>query len=141
MSDQIPPTYYSNNPQWQGQPQNTVSNPYNTQSNEYASPPAYAQPNAYPQPALPPNEPVSGVAIAGLIVGIVGLCICWVPVLGLLAGVAGIILSAIGQRRSQSSRVLAIIGLVLSIITAVVCLCVTGSLIAGIISASRASTY
>src|SRR5579883_2020308 len=130
MSDQIPPTYYSNNPQWQGQgqPPNTVSNPYSTQGNEYAPSPAYAQPNAYPPPALPPNEPVSGVAIAGLIVGIVGLCICWVPVVGLLAGVAGIILSVIGQRRSQSSRVLAIIGLVLSILTAVICLCVTGSL-------------
>ncbi len=59
-----------------------------------------------------PAEPGSGLAIAGLILGIISLL---TPFCGVPIAIAGIITSVMG-RRSVSRRTMATVGLVLSII-------------------------
>lgn len=75
-----------------------------------------------------------GLAIAGLIFGIVSLCAAWFgygAIAGIVAGIVGIILSvlasksykAIGQKSGMATAglILSIIGLVLSVIMFVAC--------------------
>jgi uncharacterized membrane protein len=81
-----------------------------------------------------PAEPGRGIALAGFILGLVSLFTSWIPFLGILVSVVGIILSAMGQR-SISRKGLAIAGLVLSIITLVITVIVTIAILAS------ASTY
>jgi len=54
----------------------------------------------------------SGMAIASLVLGIVGLVLCWVPLLGLAASIVGLILGIKGQR--STGKGMAIAGIVLS---------------------------
>lgn len=57
----------------------------------------------------------NNMAIAGLVVGIFSLLVCWIPFWNLLLSIAGIVCSAIGLSRKQKSG-MAIGGLVASII-------------------------
>ncbi len=160
MSDQNP--YYSDNQQWQSQQQNpynsrqypppqpqTVYGPYSDPSQQQAPYPPAPQPyppmqnQGYPPPAPYPglgyqtqSEPGSGLAIAGFILGIIGIVSSWFPFFGIVIPIVGIILSALG-RRSVSRRLFATIGLVLSIIAAVISLCVIASIF---IAAARNSS-
>lgn len=42
----------------------------------------------------------NGMATAGMILGIVGIVLCWVPLVGLLCGLLGVIFGAIGMSRA-----------------------------------------
>ncbi len=68
-----------------------------------------------------PREQKNGLAVAGFICGIVGVLTSWL-LFGALFCILGIILSAVGMRRSvaRGGKGLAIAGLVLSIIGVVV---------------------
>lgn len=68
-----------------------------------------------------PQKPTNGVGLAGMIIGILSYLFCWVPVLDLILGVVGIILSGVGLHRKERYRLngFAIAGLVLSIIALV----------------------
>jgi hypothetical protein len=76
----------------------------------------------YPPPqfhAPPPN----GYATAGFVTGLLGVLLCWVPVIGLVLAVLGITFGANGLavgRRTGASTGLAIAGLVLGILGALV---------------------
>lgn len=64
--------------------------------------------------ATPPVAPAAtnGLAVAGLVVGIVAFFSGWVPVFGLAVGIAAVILSILGIRKGGSQKGLAIAGLV-----------------------------
>lgn len=56
-----------------------------------------------------------GKSVASLILGILSILTCWLPYVGLLMGIAGIILGVLGLKR-ENARGLAIAGLVCSIV-------------------------
>ncbi len=68
------------------------------------------------------------MGITGFVLGLVSLIFVWIPYIGLIGAVLGIIFSAVGMRAQTGGKGLAIAGLVLSIITATISLCVWGSL-------------
>ena len=97
-----------------------------------------AQPYGY---AVAPQAPSNGIGIAGFVCGLVGLVLCWVPWLGLLLGLVGIALSAVGisqGKKKGASTGLAIAGLVCGIIAIIPQIFV---LIALFSVASQLSTY
>jgi len=57
--------------------------------------PAPGAPYPYPPP------PGNGLAVAGMVCGIVGLVFCWVPVFGWIVAVVGIVLGAIGWSKAN----------------------------------------
>lgn len=63
------------------------------------------------------------MGIAGFVLGLLSLVCCWVPVLGFLLGIIGIVFSAIGIVKKKN-RGLSIAGLVTGIIGTIVGLCV-----------------
>jgi len=80
----------------------------------YPGQPGYPmQPGGYPLPVAPDSK--SGVAIAGFVLGIIGMVAWLLPICGLPVTIAGIILGAMG-RGSTTRNTLATIGLVLAII-------------------------
>ena len=103
--------------------------------------PVYQQP-VYQQPVYQPvvngaprSNPGKGMGIAALVMGIVSCCFFWIPyfnIICLMMCIAGVILSAIGIKKSKSAGasvgvsvaglVLSSIGLVLSLISCVVVL-------------------
>jgi hypothetical protein len=66
-------------------------------------------------PALP-----KGMAVASMVLGIVGIVFIWVPFLGLIAGVLAVILGAVALNGVKSGQAggggMAITGLVLGIV-------------------------
>lgn len=140
----IPPTQYASS----GEP---VSNPYNppaySTTDPYTQPPAYGQ-SAYGQPApmyaqqqyvampMQINDPGSGQALAGMILGIAGLFLSFFGLVPLL----GLIFSIIGMR-STTRKGMAVAGLVLSIIGLLFAVIFTFLIIAAIIAAANTPTY
>lgn len=59
-----------------------------------------------------------GLGIAGLVIGIIGLILCWIPWVGVVPAVVGLILSAIALAMSKgsSARGLIIAAFVISIV-------------------------
>ncbi|GCE12290.1 hypothetical protein [Tengunoibacter tsumagoiensis] len=103
--------------------------------NPYPNPNQYQDPNQYQNYAGPQApDPGSGQALAGLILGIVCIVLCWIPVINLIIGVLGLIFSIIG-RKSVQRHTIAIVGIVLSIIGLVFSICDTGLIITGILAA------
>lgn len=89
---------------------------------QYAQPVQQAQP-VYVQPvvAVPAqSRKSSGMAIAGLIMGIFTLIFCWVPVVSWILGLLGLIFSIIGiAKKNGGAKGAAITGLVLTILGAI----------------------
>jgi hypothetical protein len=56
-----------------------------------------------------------GKSIAGMVLGILSVLTCWLPYVGLILGIIGLILSALGLK-NEDARGMAIAGLVTSII-------------------------
>lgn len=78
--------------------------------------PQYSQP-VYGQIAYaPPVDPGGGVAIAALVLGLIGLPMMFLTFCDLPIVVTGIICGVVGMRRSTQRRGVAIAGLVLSLI-------------------------
>ena len=122
----IPPTQYQPSPANQPPPQyqQPVYQPApQYQQPGYYPPPQYQQPGYYQPPGVyaPFGMPVApldrrgGFAIAGLVLGIVGIVVALVPVCGLPVSIVGIVMSALG-RQSVLRRTMAGWGLALSII-------------------------
>lgn len=66
-----------------------------------------------PAPGTAPQG--NGLAIAGLVLGLLGLLLCWVPFLGWLLAILGIIFGAIGvskAKRVQRGKGMALAGLI-----------------------------
>jgi len=127
-----PPTQYPPS----GYPQ---SDPYGQPGYGQPAPvygqPMYAQPQ-YVAVAQPINDPGSGQALAGMILGIAGLFVSFFGLVPLL----GLIFSIIGMR-SVTRKGMAIAGLVLSIIVLVVAIFLTLFLIGLIVAAASVPTY
>ena len=131
-NQQIPPTQYAQqsefvpaNP-YPPQPSNyPPPNPYDTPStpppNPYA-PPVYGQQPVYPYPATPQPERGRGLAIAGMILGIISMVAWLLPFLGFPTAIVGLILSILG-RRSVTRKGMALAGIILSSIALALSIC------------------
>jgi hypothetical protein len=112
----------------QGYPAQNYPNQGYPNQNPYAPPAGYyAQPNYYAPVA---EEQPGGVwkvfAIMGLVFGIIGLALCWVPMVDIFTtamAIFGIVFSALGKKSRSGAAtaglVLSIIGTVLGFIFAV----------------------
>jgi hypothetical protein len=58
----------------------------------------------------------SGLAVASLVFGIIGIVFCWIPVMNWILAILAIILGAVGVRR-QTGKGMAIAGLVLGLVS------------------------
>jgi hypothetical protein len=108
MSDQgpVPPADPSGGQPYQ-QPQ--YGQPAQPQYGQPAQP-QYAPPAGYPQqyagqPAslqygAPAPSKTNALALTALIVGVVGLFLCWIPFLGVLIGVVAVVLGFLGIRKA-----------------------------------------
>jgi len=68
--------------------------------------------------AVPPQQG-NGLAVAGMVLGILGLVLCWVPFIGWLIAVVGVILGAIGWSKANKTgknKGMAIAGVVCGIV-------------------------
>lgn len=73
-------------------------------------------------PAPPPTSPTNGLGVAALVVGVIALLICWVPVIGVLAGLTAAGLGIGGWvrgRRTGGGVGLAVAGTVLGALAVV----------------------
>ncbi len=106
----------------QPNPYQPVQQPYPPVQN-----PGYGPQDTYGPPYMPVAQqgPGGGMAIAGLVLGIVSLILFWTIYLGIPLSIVGIVLSALG-RRSPQRRTMATVGLVLSIVAIVLSLCFLG---------------
>ena len=91
--------------QYQPMPQ-----PY-TQNQGYQNP---YNPNMYGTPFGQTNSG-GGLAIAGMVLGIICIVLCWIPFMDVILGIVGLVLSLLGRRSSARSGI-AIAGLVCSVI-------------------------
>ncbi|HWC83267.1 MAG TPA: DUF4190 domain-containing protein [Pseudonocardiaceae bacterium] len=86
----------------------------------YGQQPPYPQQNPYQQAA---PQPGNGIAIGGMVTGIVGLVFGWVPVVGFVLGAIALILSGVGihnaNTKNASGRGMAVAGLVCGILAVV----------------------
>ncbi len=85
-----------------------------------AQPPHYTDADGTSQsPALPAKES-NGLGIAGFVIAIVGVLLCWIPIFGLIVAIVATVFSAIGFRAATKSgaphKGLSIAGLVLGIL-------------------------
>lgn len=110
--------------------------PYSYPQDQYAYPPQGQPPYSYPQdqylyppqgqyayPPQPPHSKTSGFAVTALVTGIVGLVFSWVPLLDLVLAIVAVTFGALGwhyaSTRGQAGKGMAIAGLVMGILTAV----------------------
>lgn len=107
-------------PQFQ-QPQNQQQ--YQAYNANYGQNIGYATPTQSQGP--------TGMAIAGMVVGILGLLISWIPIIGLIIAVLGLIFSVVGMK-SVAGKGMAIAGLVCACLGSVVGLIMTIALFAGL---------
>ncbi len=101
-----------------------VQQPY-PQNQGYQNP---YNPNLYAVPSVQPTQG-GGIAVAGLVLGIVSIVFFWIPVFDVLLSIVGLVLSLLG-RRSLSRRGMALAGLICSIIGLVLALIITIAFIA-----------
>lgn len=83
----------------------------------------------YPQPAR--TSGTNGLAIAALVLGVITVLVCWIPYVGLLGAVTGLVGAGLGiaglvtSRRLRTGAVMASFGLGLSAVGAVAAVVVT----------------
>ena len=130
-SQQVPPQYQQTPPPQYGQQssrqvppqyQQTPPPPYGQQSSRQV-PPQYTQPY-YNQPQ--PSRS-NGLGITGFVLSLLALLLGWVPVIGWIVWLLGLIFSLIGIFRKP--RGLAIAGLLLSLLALIVILYMTGTFV------------
>ena len=130
-SQQVPPQYQQTPPPPYGQQssrqvppqyQQTPPPPYGQQSSRQV-PPQYSQPY-YNQPQ--PSRS-NGLGITGFVLSVLALLLGWVPVIGWIVWLLGLIFSLIGIFRKP--RGLAIAGLLLSLLALIVILYMTGTFV------------
>ncbi len=130
-SQQVPPQYQQTPPPPYGQQssrqvppqyQQTPPPPYGQQSSRQV-PPQYTQPY-YNQPQ--PSRS-NGLGITGFVLSVLALLLGWVPVIGWIVWLLGLIFSLIGIFRKP--RGLAIAGLLLSLLALIVILYMTGTIV------------
>lgn len=99
-----PPTYqqpgYQQPYQQPGyQPEQRPQDPYRfgPPQQPFPAPPPYTN---YPQPPAR-----SGLATAGLVLGIIGLVLAWIPVLGVILGILAFIFGAVSLRSARGQQV------------------------------------
>jgi len=106
-----PAPAYSQQPQHPQQPQYPQQPPYPEQQPGYSGP-AYPQQPAYPGGAYPQppgydgyGQPqrANGMAVAGLVCGIIGLVFFWFPILGMVLAALGIIFGGVLPTRDSRS--------------------------------------
>lgn len=86
-----------------------------------------SQPNQ--QIIITQAEPKSnGCGIAGFVFALLSLILCWIPVVNIILGIFGFLFSFIGIFKSP--RGLALTGLILSLLTFIICISVVGGIIA-----------
>ena len=99
---------------------------------QYVQPVQQAQP-VYVQPVVAvPAQPrkSSGMAIAGLIMGIFALVLCWFPGVNWILGLLGLIFSIIGiAKKNGGAKGAAIAGLILTILGVVLSVVVFGAIL------------
>ncbi len=135
---QQPQTVYGSYGDTAQQPYQSVPQPTPYQPAQQMYPPVqqpgYAPQGAYPGTApyqqMAPQGQGGGLAIAGLVLGIVSLVLFWTLYIGIPAAIVGIVLSVLG-RRSPQRRTMATVGLVLSILAIVFALCEIGLAVYG----------
>lgn len=85
-----------------------------------SNPPQPYQPYPYQPPGPPQPRNGNGVAIGGMVTGIVGLVFGWVPIMGFVLGAVAVILSGVGihnaNTKNASGRGMAVAGLVCGIL-------------------------
>ncbi len=99
----------------------------------------YAPQGQYQVGVMGQPQRTNGMAIAGLVVGIISLFFCWFPFFGLPLPIVGIILSALG-RRGVTGRTMALVGLVLSIIALVIAIIFAVIIIIAAVAGSHNTT-
>ena len=120
-------------PPYSGQPQYPAQQPYiqppgygYPQQPPYGPPPGYGYPGPYGVP-----QPNNGIGVAGFVCGLLGLIFFWIPFVGLVLGILGVILGAAGisgGRRSGAGTGLAIAGLVCGVVSLVPAIIVIAAL-------------
>ena len=73
----------------------------------------------YPPPQPPQQKPGQGLAIAGMVCGIVSLVLFWIPFFGVVPPIVGLVLSVLGMKKLKEAGVptgMAVAGMVCSII-------------------------
>ena len=79
-------------------------------------------PQGQPQYGYTPGQPQpgNGMAVTGLVLGIIGLVLCWIPFLGWLLALLGVIFGALGVSKANKiqgrGKGMAIAGLVTGVI-------------------------
>ena len=83
---------------------------------QYPNPPE-GEPSGAPMPpyGAPSGPPAKGLAIASLILGIVGLLTSWIIGMGFVPGLVGLILAIVARKKGNKTGLI-IAGLILSII-------------------------
>ena len=99
---------------------------------QYAQPVQQAQP-VYVQPVVAvPAQPrkSSGMAIAGLIMGIFAVILCWFPVVNWVLALLGLIFSIVGiAKKNGGAKGAAIAGLILTILGVVLSIAMFGAIL------------
>ena len=108
-------------PQYSGAPQ---GNPYGT-APQYSNIPPQGNMYGAQIPYYSQNNTGEGKATAALVIGIISLSTCWVPFVGLIFSIIGLILSATSKNSDGTKPTPAIVGLVLSILSIIVAAIIT----------------
>ena len=126
-SQQVPPQYQQTPPPPYGQQSSRQVPPQYQQT----PPPPYGQqvPPQYTQPYYNQPQPSrsNGLGITGFVLSVLALLLGWVPVIGWIIWLLGLIFSLIGIFRKP--RGLAIAGLLLSLLALIVILYMTGTIV------------
>lgn len=106
-------------------PQQNYQQQYTQQPN-YQQPPTYVQQNVYAEQPRKSN----GLGIAGFVLALLGVLVGWVPIIGWIFWILGLIFSFIGIFKVP--RGLAIAGLVLSLLGLLIIVGLTGGFLAAV---------
>lgn len=88
----------------------------------YGPPPGYAPQGYYPVQPYAVPAPSNGAAVAAMVLGIVGVVLCWIPFIDFVAAIVGIlaiVFGVVGSGRANrigTGKGMAIAGIVLGII-------------------------